>query len=47
MKKQIEMQIKYLQNCLNNNYHDNGFSRRKIEDAIELLSNILDALTLV
>ena len=47
MKKELEKQIKYLQSRLDDNYYDNGLSNRKIEDAIALLSKILDALTLV
>jgi len=47
MTNELEMQIKYLQSRLKDNHYDEGLSKRKIEEAIELLGNILDALTLV
>ena len=46
MIDQLEMQIKRLGNRLKDEYYDGGQTKRKIEDAIELLSKILDALTL-
>lgn len=46
MTEELEKQIKYLLSRLENDYYDDGHTKREIEEAIELLSNILDALTL-